>query len=215
MNGKLYFSGRQRSFKLDTHPGLFLDFSACNREAEILSFAIKYGSLWRHSNEESIESWSVAIANLRSILIIIDAFDKTCDLNEFTHLFEKTDDIRSAANKYISQQISKQLCSVGMRIERSHLVPDPSNLLAVMWLQMTDYWWGQTELKRCEVCNKWFDKKKAWQKSTCSEKCRRAKHRLLRKNVLQLAEQGKTAKEIAKQIGKDVKMIKRWIESAK
>jgi hypothetical protein len=94
----------------------------------------------------------------------------------------------------------------------------PVNLLGAIWLQLAQTISGSKRHRACHVCKTWFEvSPQKYRKSRlyCSEACRSQAYRERKEQALKLAGEGKTAKEIAEELGSDVKTVKGWVSKRK
>jgi hypothetical protein len=91
-----------------------------------------------------------------------------------------------------------------------------SSLNQMMALQfLSAYGTGKT-FAACLVCHRWFELSPGVNRSdrtTCSDSCRVRAYAARRKRARELAAEGKTVRQIAKELGsKDIEKVKGWIE---
>ncbi|HBI45701.1 MAG TPA: hypothetical protein DDY78_23035 [Planctomycetales bacterium] len=94
----------------------------------------------------------------------------------------------------------------------------PSNLEGFVWLQFAQALQHRTEPRRCQVCNRWFDVSSGSSRTdrlTCSNTCRTQAYRKRQGDAVRLKAEGKTASQIAKELGSDVKTVKGWLTPRK
>jgi hypothetical protein len=96
----------------------------------------------------------------------------------------------------------------------------PRNLLAAAYLQFAQEMLFLREPQRCQVCGRWFDltpgagassRLRRSDRETCSTACRSKAYRQRQERARQLHAEGKTAREIARELGSDVKTVKGWV----
>lgn len=93
----------------------------------------------------------------------------------------------------------------------------PKNLLAGLWLQLALAIQGNKRFVNCRQCQTWFQPPaKALRDSTafCSTKCRVREYRQRVGQARKLAQKGKSASEIARELSADANTVRRWIKGA-
>jgi hypothetical protein len=96
------------------------------------------------------------------------------------------------------------------------LIGVPRNLLGALWLQFSEVYAGK-ELRRCLECKEWFAVRGRGPRTRsdvqfCSVACRNRAYRGRQEQARQLHAGGKTARQIAAELGSDVKTVKGWVE---
>jgi hypothetical protein len=94
----------------------------------------------------------------------------------------------------------------------------PRNLLAGVWFQLAQSISGDREHRQCLGCGTWFELDPGVTRNdrqTCSDRCRARIYRERKDRAVQLADEGKTPKEIATELDSDVKRVKGWIKQRK
>jgi hypothetical protein len=105
--------------------------------------------------------------------------------------------------------------SAGRQPAFSFQVP---SLWAGILLQFAEAVGGQHNYQRCAACSHWFKLAPGVNRAnrlTCSDSCRQRFYRLRQERAIELHEQGKTPREIAKELGSDTATIKGWISKRK
>jgi hypothetical protein len=72
--------------------------------------------------------------------------------------------------------------------------------------------------RRCEGCGKWFPLAPSVNRAdrtTCSDSCRYQQYRRRRLRAIEMHDAGKTAKQIAKELGSEVNAVKGWVTGRK
>jgi hypothetical protein len=96
----------------------------------------------------------------------------------------------------------------------------PRDLRAFIYLQFAQEMRSLRKPRRCPVCGRWFElapdagedsRRRRSDRETCSTACRSKAYRERQNQARQLHAVGKTFKEIAKELGSDVKTIKGWV----
>jgi hypothetical protein len=91
----------------------------------------------------------------------------------------------------------------------------PETLLSALYLQFALAIDGNRQYQRCPACSRWFQLAPGLNranKQTCSGSCRTALHRQRAQQAVRLHAEGKTPRQIAKQVGSTVEKVKHWIE---
>jgi hypothetical protein len=91
----------------------------------------------------------------------------------------------------------------------------PTNLLACLWLQLAQVVSGLKAQRQCLGCRKWFEAaERRTDKLYCGDACRKQAHQEKRLLARRLHAAGKKVTEIAKELGADMAMVKKWIISS-
>jgi hypothetical protein len=101
---------------------------------------------------------------------------------------------------------------------RGQLALVPDTLYDAIWLQFVLAVNGSKKFGACEICGKPFEispQVARTNRKLCSPACKAKAHRRRHGQALQLARQGRTAKQIAKQVGSQVSTVEKWLEEAK
>jgi hypothetical protein len=92
------------------------------------------------------------------------------------------------------------------------------DLAGFLLFQFARAWLGDWQLRRCDGCGKWFRLLPAVNRAnrtSCSNSCRVNLCRRRRRQAVQLAEQlraeGKSMREIAREVGSDMDTVKGWL----
>jgi hypothetical protein len=91
----------------------------------------------------------------------------------------------------------------------------PASLFSAMYLQFALAIDGNRQFQRCPACGRWFQLSPGLNranKQTCSGSCRTGLHRRRAQQAVRLHAEGRTVKQIAKQVGSTVEKVKSWIE---
>jgi hypothetical protein len=87
----------------------------------------------------------------------------------------------------------------------------PENLLGAMWLQLAEAIGGGKQFRQCDRCGAWFEVSGRVDRKLCSDACRSAAYRARQERARQLAAEGKGLSAIARELGSDVKTVRRWV----
>jgi hypothetical protein len=97
--------------------------------------------------------------------------------------------------------------------------PGPQIVAGDLWgailLQFANAIAGDRQYQRCPGCGRWFEltpEQNRADKQTCSGSCRTSIHRRRQRLAVQLHADGKSPREIAKELGSKVEHVKRWIK---
>jgi hypothetical protein len=94
----------------------------------------------------------------------------------------------------------------------------PQTLIGALWLQFTQAISGNKELRQCGGCEKWFEVSPGPQMRTtrqfCSVACRLRAFRK-RQQARELRAAGKSVRAIARTLGVEIEVIKKWLASGK
>jgi hypothetical protein len=91
-------------------------------------------------------------------------------------------------------------------------------LWGALMLQFAQAIASQHDYRHCAVCTRWFMVAPGFNRSnrtTCSDTCRQKLYKQRRERALALHGEGKQPREIARELGSDVKTVRGWIERAK
>jgi hypothetical protein len=98
----------------------------------------------------------------------------------------------------------------------------PHDLQGCLWLQLAEAVNGHKRQRACEYCGTWFEvgaptkrRRGRPNRQFCSVACRNKAYRQRQETARQLHAGGKTAKQIAKELGTDVETVKGWIKGTK
>jgi hypothetical protein len=94
----------------------------------------------------------------------------------------------------------------------------PDDLLAGMWLQLARVVAAGVEQRPCQVCGKHFDVGPLGSRTDrlfCGAACRNKSYRERQERARALAAEGRSAREIARELGADIDTIKGWIKGPK
>jgi hypothetical protein len=92
------------------------------------------------------------------------------------------------------------------------------NLCLGLVLQLAEAVMEDKQFQRCPVCGTWFLLQPGVNKAdriTCSGACRKKAWRLRKERAVSLAGEGKTPREIAEEVGSDIKTVKGWLAETK
>jgi hypothetical protein len=101
---------------------------------------------------------------------------------------------------------------------RSRLSFRVPSLWAAILLQFAEAVGGSHNYQRCAACSQWFELAPGINRAnrlTCSDSCRQRFYRLRQDRAVELHQQGKTVREIARALGSDVATVKGWINKRK
>lgn len=96
----------------------------------------------------------------------------------------------------------------------------PLSLLGAMWLQFAEAVAGGDTVRECAECKKWFqvnvgaDARKARRKF-CSNLCKLHDYRRRQAAAARMASAGRKPREIANELGTDLRTVKAWIQKSK
>ena len=119
----------------------------------------------------------------------------------------------SAVNEKLSVTAAPQLYWSFLTRETS-LHGYPQGLLDAMYLQFAWSIEGNRQYRQCPVCQKWFVLAPGVNRSnrlTCSAGCRVRQSRMRQDRARQLHAEGKSFREIAREIGSKVAKVKEWV----
>jgi hypothetical protein len=125
--------------------------------------------------------------------------------------------IQRRVNDRLHELVSpRMLYDVGQ--DRMALRLVPATLLGALWLQFSEAVTEDRKHQRCMVCSSWFEIRPPATRSTrmyCSNTCRIRAQRSRSAQARQLRANGKSVRQIARELGTDVSTVKRWISGDK
>ena len=206
--------------------GLFRAFADTEPTEEgILAFANQYGMLGaslgaRFSKEpeqmgppnyDQLHDWQLQIQTMQQAIAAWQRVrEGTADKEEVQEL---QDTINHQLEWGASIRIVDDPRKGGMALEMR-----PFRLHGALWLQLAQAVAADREYRTCGTCGRWFALDPATARSNrlfCSQACRSKAYRGRKEEAQRLAEQGKTAKEIAAELGSDAATVKKWIKQGK
>jgi hypothetical protein len=101
---------------------------------------------------------------------------------------------------------------------RSTLRIMPQGLWGALCLQFARAVSGDLEYQRCPVCGRWFELSPGVNranKQTCSGSCRTKLYRQRQERARELYAEGKTARQIARELGAEPEKVKDWVRGTK
>jgi hypothetical protein len=125
--------------------------------------------------------------------------------------------LQTNVNGHLQGRVSPQLLHIPRRGEMGlYLVP--SSLLGALWLQLAQAVAGDKEHRQCAQCGKWFEVSPGTARPDrvfCSTACRSRAYRERKERAREMHAAGKTAKEIAKELGTGAGQVKKWVANTK
>jgi hypothetical protein len=96
----------------------------------------------------------------------------------------------------------------------------PGNLLSALWLQFAQAVEGARKFRACKNCGKWFGVSldgdgRTVRRVFCSPNCKSQDYRQRRDKARQLKREGKSIKDIAKELDTELDTVKGWIKGTK
>jgi hypothetical protein len=94
----------------------------------------------------------------------------------------------------------------------------PESLLGALWLQFAQAIDGDKEYRACRECGKWFEVSlDAFRTNRvfCSDPCKSRDYRRRKDRARQLRAEGRSAKEIAKELDTELETVKKWVAKRK
>jgi hypothetical protein len=94
----------------------------------------------------------------------------------------------------------------------------PLSLLGAMCLQLAHAVGEDKEYQQCSHCKKWFELAPGLNRADrqfCSDSCRVMAYRARQHRARQLAAEGKTVRQIAKQLGSYISTVEKWLSKGK
>jgi hypothetical protein len=90
----------------------------------------------------------------------------------------------------------------------------PKNLLGALWLQLAEAIGGGKKFRQCDTCGGWFEvapRHNRADRQFCTDACRSRAYRGRQDRARQLAAEGRRLPAIAKELGSDVKTVRKWV----
>jgi hypothetical protein len=134
----------------------------------------------------------------------------------------KDGDVQMPGWAYLQERINENLVGVEFRLlfERDKRkfasFPIPKSFLSALWLQFARAATENKSFRSCIQCGTAFEispETGRTNRKFCSNACRSRYYRDRQDRAIQMAESGKSVRQIAKQLKTDVKTIKRWISN--
>jgi hypothetical protein len=94
----------------------------------------------------------------------------------------------------------------------------PNSLLGALWIQFALAVAGNKKYRACATCRQWFELSPQIARTSklfCSEACRSQAYRNRKEKAHLLAAEGKTFKQIAEELGSDLKTVQEWLKHRK
>ncbi len=88
-------------------------------------------------------------------------------------------------------------------------------LAQVMWRQLALAIVGDKQYRQCEYCGRQFELSPQLNRADrvfCKDSCRVTAYRIRKRKAVKLREEGKTLRQIAKEVNSDVPTVKKWID---
>jgi hypothetical protein len=137
-------------------------------------------------------------------------------------------DVRALAMLCLSGELGSELhadCRIVVRpqvrvgvvqeYDRPAFVIAPTSLWGLLVLQFAKAVEGERRYQRCAVCRRWFLLAPGINRAdrqTCSGTCRNRLYFQRQQRAREMHAQGKTPREIARELGSDVKKVRAWIK---
>ncbi len=195
-NGAIQFDDKHKVLCLDMKPGLFMDFAELKTDLQIFEFAKKHGQMFG-KHEESIAWWRQHIEQMAKAVKSVSVTDRSIDVKDLVALI----------NSHLTEEVAAEFHADGT------MAIVPKDLQTAMWIQFGRCWNGKIRIERCVHCQSWFSKTHS-EKKFCSGTCRTAAYEANKDEVNRMAKSGKSPKEIAKTLGKDLGLVKKWIKES-
>jgi hypothetical protein len=142
-------------------------------------------------------------------------------------LFKKGDVLMPAlfllqgwVNNHLKDHVAPRLLyHLDQRKEVLRIVPH--NLLGAMWLQLAEAIDGRKKYRTCKECGTWFEisakqsDHRTARRVFCSDHCKSRDYRLRKDRARELKSDGKSVKDIAKELDTNVETIKKWVAKRK
>jgi hypothetical protein len=135
------------------------------------------------------------------------------------------DDPVEFANFYVAHQfsaIARQLWEPRIVLDSPSARPGPKivpvSLLGALYLQFAFAVGGSKDYQQCARCGKWFELTPGVNRADrlfCSDACRMASYRERVKQARRLAAEGKTIRQIAKELGVEAESVHKWVAPSK
>jgi hypothetical protein len=127
-----------------------------------------------------------------------------------------------AAAEFLEHLLHRAVTLRGSAKRRSprkfYFAAEPANLQQALWLQFLLAVCEQKDHVQCQVCNRWFERSPQAYRSDreyCSDGCRTKAYRRRMSRAWQLAQEGRTIKQIAKLLGSQPATVEGWLAKKK
>jgi hypothetical protein len=101
---------------------------------------------------------------------------------------------------------------------RPRLSFEIDSLWGAVCLQFAEAVTGGLNYQRCPACSRWFELTPGVNRAnrlTCSDSCRQRAFRQRRDRARELHAEGKTVREVARELGSVLKTVKGWVSKRK
>lgn len=125
---------------------------------------------------------------------------------------------------YVQQEANKHLDTLPLRLVwqpeegRLRRKITPPSLKAALWLQFAEAIDAGKQYRACKACGLWFELSPEIARTSrhfCSAACRNRSYRERQDQARRLHAEGMPFKDIARELGTDVKTVKSWVKSPK
>ncbi|QDU28507.1 hypothetical protein ETAA8_36090 [Anatilimnocola aggregata] len=186
--------------------------------------------LWdslRNSNRSGIEKFAQFGWNgkLRTINVVDEDGKALARVRTFTQEASAKLTLAAAAEHALTDVLSDLTANTSGILLFPHesryrrkLAIVPKSLRDAIWLQFALAVLENKKYRSCEVCGKSFEVSPQVARTTrtlCSSACKQKAHRLRRDQCVKFAEQGLTAKQIAKRVGSQLSTVENWLQEFK
>jgi hypothetical protein len=133
-------------------------------------------------------------------------------------------DLVGAAHVVLAAALNTQLrqAPAGLGWDPAQRRPFVSARVDSLWgavcLQFVNAIAGNKEYGRCRACGRWYELSPELNRTnrmTCSDPCRQKAHRERHRRARELHAEGKSASEIAREVGSSVEAVRRWVSGKK
>jgi hypothetical protein len=173
-------------------------------------FAVYYES------HPSLKSSSRAVPPVQATTEIVSSENDPAFLSSL-----RPDDLRTAAllhiakrvNEHLNGQVETQVSCVPQSTVLS-LNAIPVDLLTGLWLQFAQAVAENKTYARCKECHGWFESSAPGTRNTrlyCSDSCKVTAYVNRKDRAVELKAEGKSVKQIAKELETDKDTVKRWL----
>lgn len=206
------------SFSADDRPALFLELAAVElTRSGILQFVERNGILGLSESfygengklqlvrNDSRRNFDFEVSCLRSALSSLVALQ--------SHSLAGDAEIRMRIE--LIDRINERLLGISPRLDEGmRLISTADRLVLAIWMQLAKAIDSGRQFRQCSHCERFFEVAggtSRTDKQYCSHQCSLKAYRARKRRAVELRTAGNSLKEIAKDLGSDVKTIKGWL----
>jgi endonuclease YncB( thermonuclease family) len=162
----------------------------------------------QYRSTDTLRRWQSQIAQMRRC---VEAWDR---VRRGQAGDETVREIHRVVNYVLDGDQFRVAFEATRRGSRMMLQVVPKSLLGALWAQFALSMAGDKEYRACPSCHRWFELAPETARTSrvyCREACRSRAYRARQERAVALAAEGWTAKEIAKDLESDVRIVQGWL----